>query len=54
MCLFNVGSGKINFDGFCAIASHFLEEEDAEAMQQELKEAFRFVIEILYYYYLYK
>ncbi|CAH0755747.1 unnamed protein product [Diatraea saccharalis] len=35
------GSGKINFDGFCNIASHFLEEEDAEAMQQELKEAFR-------------
>ncbi|XP_073961461.1 troponin C at 25D [Choristoneura fumiferana] len=34
-------SGKINFDGFCNIASHFLEEEDAEAMQQELKEAFR-------------
>lgn len=35
------GTGKINFDGFCNIASHFLEEEDAEAMQQELKEAFR-------------
>ncbi|CAG4955889.1 unnamed protein product [Parnassius apollo] len=35
------GLGKINFDGFCNIASHFLEEEDAEAMQQELKEAFR-------------
>ncbi|KAJ8712288.1 hypothetical protein PYW07_005130 [Mythimna separata] len=34
-------AGKINFDGFCNIASHFLEEEDAEAMQQELKEAFR-------------
>ncbi|CAG4951796.1 unnamed protein product [Colias eurytheme] len=34
-------TGKINFDGFCNIASHFLEEEDAEAMQQELKEAFR-------------
>lgn len=38
---FITGSGKINFDGFCNIASHFLEEEDAEAMQQELKEAFR-------------
>lgn len=34
-------SGKVNFDGFCNIASHFLEEEDAEAMLQELKEAFR-------------
>lgn len=35
------GSGKVNFDGFCNIAGHFLEEEDDEAMQQELKEAFR-------------
>ncbi|XP_044739044.1 troponin C isoform X1 [Chrysoperla carnea] len=34
-------SGKVNFDAFCNIAAHFLEEEDAEAMQQELKEAFR-------------
>lgn len=34
-------TGKINFDGFCNIASNFLEEEDDEAMQQELKEAFR-------------
>lgn len=31
----------MNFDGFCNIAGYFLEEEDAEAMQQELKEAFR-------------
>lgn len=37
----NLGTGKVNFDGFCRIASHFLEEEDAEAMQEELKEAFR-------------
>lgn len=35
------GSGRVNFDGFCNIAGHFLEEEDDEAMQQELKEAFR-------------
>ncbi|XP_024083319.1 troponin C isoform X2 [Cimex lectularius] len=35
------GSGKVNFDGFCEVAAHFLEEEDAEAMQEELKEAFR-------------
>jgi calmodulin len=34
-------TGKVNFDGFCNIASHFLDEEDDEAMQQELKEAFR-------------
>lgn len=36
-----VETGKVNFDGFTNIAGHFLEEEDAEAMQQELKEAFR-------------
>lgn len=40
-CFCSLGSGKVNFDGFCRIASHFLEEEDAEAMQEELKEAFR-------------
>ncbi|XP_015371169.1 PREDICTED: troponin C [Diuraphis noxia] len=34
-------TGKVNFDGFCEIAAHFLEEDDAEAMQEELKEAFR-------------
>lgn len=38
---FNLGTGRVNFDGFCRIASHFLEEDDAEAMQEELKEAFR-------------
>ena len=34
-------TGKVDFEGFCAIASHFLEEDDAESTQQELKEAFR-------------
>ncbi|XP_031617018.1 troponin C [Contarinia nasturtii] len=36
-------TGKVNFDGFTNIAGHFLQDdaEDAEAMQQELKEAFR-------------
>ncbi|GLH09086.1 Troponin C, isoform 3 [Gryllus bimaculatus] len=34
-------SGRVNFDGFCRIAAHFLEEDDSEAMQEELKEAFR-------------
>jgi Ca2+-binding EF-hand superfamily protein len=33
--------GKVNFDGFCAIASHFLEEDDSDAMEEELREAFR-------------
>jgi calmodulin len=34
-------SGTVNFDGFYNIASHFLEEDDDESTQQELKEAFR-------------
>ncbi|XP_066262410.1 troponin C-like isoform X2 [Euwallacea similis] len=34
-------TGKVNFDGFCDIAIHFLEEDDHESTQQELKEAFR-------------
>ncbi|XP_062548224.1 troponin C isoform X2 [Armigeres subalbatus] len=35
-------TGRVNFDQFATIASNFLiEDEDAEAMQQELKEAFR-------------
>jgi len=35
------GTGKLNFEAFEEIAGHFLEEEDAEAMEQELREAFR-------------
>lgn len=35
------GSGQIEFEEFCTLAARFLVEEDAEAMQQELKEAFR-------------
>jgi calmodulin len=27
-------TNKVNFDGFCCIAAHFLEEEDDEAMLQ--------------------
>jgi calmodulin len=27
-------TNKVNFDGFCNIAAHFLEEEDDEAMLQ--------------------
>ncbi|KAJ8948660.1 hypothetical protein NQ314_008372 [Rhamnusium bicolor] len=35
-------TGQVNFDGFCDIANHFLEEDpDDESTQQELKEAFR-------------
>lgn len=34
-------TGKINFDGFSAIASDILDEEDDEAMQKELRDAFR-------------
>ncbi|XP_043494467.1 troponin C-like [Polistes fuscatus] len=34
------GSGKLNFDSFYRVATHFQEEDD-EALQKELKEAFR-------------
>lgn len=34
-------TGKLNFESFYAIAANFLEDEDDEAMQNELKEAFR-------------
>lgn len=34
------GSGKLDFDSFYRVASHFQEEDD-EALQKELKEAFR-------------
>lgn len=34
-------TGQIEFEEFCTLAARFLVEEDAEAMQQELKEAFR-------------
>ncbi|KPI95708.1 Troponin C, isoform 2 [Papilio xuthus] len=34
------GSGKLNFDSFVRVATHFLDEDD-EALQKELKEAFR-------------
>ncbi|XP_030761679.1 troponin C-like [Sitophilus oryzae] len=35
------GSGELEFAEFVTLASRFMVEEDAEAMQQELKEAFR-------------
>ncbi|XP_043523407.1 troponin C, isoallergen Bla g 6.0101-like isoform X2 [Frieseomelitta varia] len=35
-------SGELSFQDFCALASRFMEEDtDTEAMQQELREAFR-------------
>lgn len=34
-------TGLVNFDSFCRVAGHFLENEDDEALQKELKEAFR-------------
>jgi len=40
-CLFT-GTGELKFEEFCKLASRFLEEEtDTEAIQQELREAFR-------------
>ncbi|XP_036147859.1 troponin C, isoallergen Bla g 6.0101 [Monomorium pharaonis] len=36
------GTGELKFEEFCQVASRFLEEEtDTEAIQQELREAFR-------------
>ena len=36
------GSGELNLQEFCGLASRFMEEDtDTEAMQQELREAFR-------------
>ncbi|XP_037026505.1 troponin C-like isoform X1 [Bradysia coprophila] len=35
------GTGKLNFESFCRVALHFNEEVDDEALQKELKEAFR-------------
>lgn len=38
---FSTGTGKLNFESFCRVALHFNEEVDDEALQKELKEAFR-------------
>ncbi|XP_067009146.1 troponin C, isoallergen Bla g 6.0101 [Anabrus simplex] len=35
------GSGELEFEEFVQLASRFLVEEDSEALQEELKEAFR-------------
>lgn len=37
----HIGSGELEFEEFVTLASRFMVEEDAEALQQELKEAFR-------------
>ena len=37
----NKETGKLSFEAFYSIAANFLEDEDDEAMQNELKEAFR-------------
>lgn len=52
MCYFNIiffflssfvltESGRLEFDEFVTLAAKFIVEEDAEAMQKELREAFR-------------
>ncbi|GAB6023671.1 hypothetical protein CHUAL_009932 [Chamberlinius hualienensis] len=35
------GSGQLEFDEFLTLAARFVVEEDTEAMQEELREAFR-------------
>jgi calmodulin len=37
---YSPGTGQLAFDSFCRVAAHFNEEDD-EALQKELKEAFR-------------
>jgi hypothetical protein len=39
--LYCAGSGELEFEEFVTLSARFLVEEDAEAMQQELREAFR-------------
>lgn len=39
--LLSTGSGELEFEEFCTLAARFLVEEDTEALQQELREAFR-------------
>ncbi|KAF2905018.1 hypothetical protein ILUMI_01155 [Ignelater luminosus] len=34
-------TGQLNFDSFCKVCVPYLETEDDEALQKELKEAFR-------------
>lgn len=38
---FPVESGRLEFNEFVQLAAKFIVEEDAEAMQKELREAFR-------------
>ncbi len=40
-CVVIAGSGELEFAEFIQLAAQFLVEEDAEEMQNELKEAFR-------------
>lgn len=37
----SIDTGKLDFESFCRVALHFNEEVDEEALQKELKEAFR-------------
>lgn len=38
-----LGSGELEFEEFCTLASNFMEEEeDEEAVKRELKQAFKF------------
>lgn len=39
--IFYLESGRLEFDEFVTLAAKFIVEEDAEAMQKELREAFR-------------
>lgn len=41
LCVLPTEEGKVDFEKFCSIVMPFLEEDDDEAMHEELKEAFR-------------
>lgn len=41
ICYFHLESGRLEFEEFVQLAAKFIVEEDAEAMQKELREAFR-------------
>lgn len=40
-CFISTESGRLEFEEFVTLAAKFIVEEDDEAMQKELKEAFR-------------
>lgn len=40
-CFWLIESGRLEFEEFVTLAAKFIVEEDAEALEKELREAFR-------------